>query len=85
MVLSDWGAWNDKLVMEVTRNGKSVACNAVRLQNILCVGQRWNRIYFDAPLPDDALPSDVLKIYALGTDGSPCTIDELQAELFRPR
>jgi hypothetical protein len=85
MVLSDWGAWNDKLVMEVVRNGKSVAWNAVRLHNILCVGQRWNRIYFDVPLPDDALPSDILKIYAFSPGGSPCNIDELQAELFRPK
>ena len=32
-----------------------------------------------------ALPGDVLKVYALCTEGSPCLIDDLRAELFRPK
>ncbi|MBJ6107449.1 hypothetical protein JAO73_00390 [Hymenobacter sp. BT523] len=84
-VFSDYGAWGNKLVMTVERNGKNLVWNAVRLQNNLSVNRAWNLVHFDTPLPDDALPDDVLKVYVLSDSGSSCYIDDVQAELMKPK
>ena len=82
-VFSDYGAWGNKLVMSVERAGKTVAWNAIRLQNNLSLNRAWNQVYFDVPLPADALPDDVLKVYVLSENGSGCYIDEVQADLMK--
>ena len=79
-VYSDFGAWGNKLVMTVERAGKPLAWNAIRMQNNLTPGRTWNHLYFDAPLPDDALPTDVLKVYVLNENGSGCYLDNIQAD-----
>jgi hypothetical protein len=79
---SDYGAWGNRLVMTLERNGKSIAWEAVRLQNNLSVAHGWSRIYFDTPLPPNALPNDRLRIYVLSDNASTCYIDDLQAELM---
>ena len=84
-VFSDYGAWGNKLVMSVERAGKTVAWNAIRLQNNLSLNRAWNQVYFDVPLPADALPDDVLKVYVLSENGSGCYIDEVQADLMKPK
>lgn len=84
-VFSDYGAWGNKLVMTVERNGKNVAWSAVRLQNNLSVNRAWNLVHFDAPLPPDALPDDVLSVYVLSENGSACYVDDVQAEFMQPK
>ncbi|MDO7847954.1 hypothetical protein Q5H92_16430 [Hymenobacter sp. M29] len=84
-VFSDYGAWGNKLVMSVDRGGKSIVWNAIRLQNNLSVNRAWNQVYFDAPIPEDAQPDDILKVYVLSENGSGCYIDEVQAELMKPK
>ena len=84
-VYSDYGAWGNRLVMTVERNGKSIAWDAVRLQNNLSVAHGWSLVHFDAPLPADALPDDRLRIYVLSDNASTCYIDDLQAELMAPK
>ena len=84
-VFSDYGAWGNKLVMSLDRAGKTIDWNAVHLQNNLSLNRAWNQVYFDVPLPADARPDDVLKIYVLSENGSGCYIDEVQAELMKPK
>jgi hypothetical protein len=84
-VFSDYGAWGNKLVMTLERDNKPIVWHGVRLQNNLSISRTWNHIYFDAPLPDDAQPSDVLKVYVLSENSSSCYIDDIQAELFEPK
>ena len=81
-VFSDYGAWGNKLVMTIERAGKPLAWNAIRMQNNLTPGRAWSHLYFDAPLPDDALPTDVLKVYVLNENGSGCYRDNIQADLM---
>lgn len=84
-VFSDYGAWGNKLVMSVERAGKTTDWNAIRLQNNLSLNRAWNQVYFDAPLPADARPDDVLKIYVLSENGSGCYIDDVQADWMKPK
>ena len=84
-VFSDYGAWSNKLVMTVERAGQNLAWNGVRLQNNLSLDRAWNLVYFDAPLPADARPDDLLKIYVLSENASGCYIDDVQAELMQPK
>ena len=81
-VLSDYGAWGNKLVLAVERDGQTIAWHGVRLQNNLSQNRTWNHIYFDAPLPADARPTDVLKVYPLCEQATSCRIDDVQAELM---
>ena len=83
-VYSDWGAWNNQLVMVLQRGGKNIQWNAVRLHNNRCLNRTWNSIWFDVPLPDDAQPTDVLSIFAANNGGSPVFVDDVQAELLTP-
>jgi hypothetical protein len=83
-VFSDDGAWGNKLVMSVERDGKNLSWNGVRLQNPSCQNRAWNLIHFDAPLPPDIQPTDVLKLYVLNEGGSGCFIDDLQAAAMEP-
>ena len=84
-VFSDNGAWGNKLVMSVERAGKTIEWNAIRLQNNLSLNRAWNQVYFDAPLPADARPDDVLKVYVLNENGSGCYIDDVQADWMKPK
>ena len=84
-VFSDYGAWGNKLVMSIERDGKSILWEAVRLQNNLSVNRAWNHVYFDAPMPADALPTDQLKVYVLSENGSSCYVDDVQAERMQPK
>jgi len=84
-VFSDYGAWSNKLVMTVERAGQNLAWNGVRLQNNLSLDRAWNLVYFDAPLPTDARPDDLLKVYVLSENASGCYIDDVQAELMQPK
>ena len=83
-VFSDYGAWGNKLVMSIERDGKSLLWEGVRLQNNLSVNRAWNQVYFDAPLPADALPTDQLKVYVLSENGASCYVDDVQAERMQP-
>jgi len=78
-VFSDYGAWGNKLVMTVERNGQNLAWYGTRLQNPGCHNRTWNPIYFDAPLPADVQPTDVLKVYVLNENGAACFVDDLAA------
>ena len=83
-VFSDYGAWGNKLVISVDRAGKPIAWTGVRLQNPGIVYRSWNLVYVDVPLPADARPTDVLKVYVLNENGSACFIDELEASAMVP-
>ena len=83
-VFSDYGAWGNKLVLSVDRANKPVLWEAIRLQNNLSLNHGWNRVYFDVPLPADARPDDVLKVYVLSENASSCYIDDVQVELMKP-
>ncbi|WP_375434663.1 hypothetical protein [uncultured Hymenobacter sp.] len=83
-VYSDWGAWEDQLVMSIEREGKSVEWKAVRLVTPNSVNKAWNEVYFDLPLPADVQPTDELRIYGLSNNGSPALVDDLRAELLTP-
>lgn len=78
-VFSDYGAWGNKLVMTVERDGQNLAWYGTRLQNPGCHNRTWNHLYFDAPLPADVRPTDVLKVYTLNEHGSGCFIDDVEA------
>ena len=81
-VYSDYGAWDSRLVLSVDRAGKTVQWYGMRLQNNLSVNRSWNLAWFDAPLPADIQPDDVIKVFVLSENGSPCYIDDVQAEAF---
>ncbi|RSK31160.1 hypothetical protein [Hymenobacter metallilatus] len=83
-VYSDWGAWNDQLVLAVERQGKSVQYHAVRLQNNGCVNKAWNDIWFDVPLAA-VQPTDELRVYGLSNNGSVAFLDNLRLELLTPQ
>ncbi|OGX88386.1 hypothetical protein [Hymenobacter glacialis] len=83
-VYSDYGAWGNKLVMSVERDGKNVVWNAIRLQNNLSLNRSWNLVHFDAPIPAEARLTDILKIYVLSENASGCYIDDVQAEWMKP-
>ena len=84
-VYSEYGAWGQKLVVSVERAGKTVQWENVRLQNALSVAQRWTPVWLDVPLPADARPDDVLKVFVLNENGSPCYLDDVQAEALEPK
>ncbi|GAA4017045.1 hypothetical protein GCM10022408_33250 [Hymenobacter fastidiosus] len=79
-VYSDYGAWNSKLVLSVDRAGKTVQWYGMRLQNKLSANRRWNQVWFDVPLPADAQPDDLIKLFVLNENGSPSFIDDVQVE-----
>jgi hypothetical protein len=83
-VFSDYGAWSNKLVMSVERDGKNLAWNSINLQNPGCQGRTWNHLYFDAAIPADAQPTDILKLYILNENGAGCFIDDLEAMAMEP-
>jgi hypothetical protein len=83
-VFSDYGAWSNKLVLSVERDGKSIAWTGVSLQNPSSLNRSWNQVYVDAPLPADALPTDILKVYVLNEGGSASFIDDLEASAMLP-
>ena len=83
-VYSSYGAWGNRLVISTERAGKARLWEAIRLQNNLSVNNAWNRVYFDVPLPADAQPDDVLKVYVLSENAASCYIDDVQAELMQP-
>ncbi|MDB5234650.1 MAG: hypothetical protein JWR44_1643 [Hymenobacter sp.] len=84
-VSADYGAWGNRLVVEISRAGKTIDWNAVRLQNNLSRPAAWTQVYFDARMPDDAQPTDVMKVYVLSENASACYIDDVQAEAFDPK
>lgn len=83
-VFSDYGAWNNKLVVSVERAGKSISWTGVRLHNRGSLLRSWNLVYVDAALPADALPTDVLKVYVLNENGSGGFIDDIEAFAMAP-
>ena len=83
-VYSDWGAWGDRLVLSTERAGKIRLWEAIRLQNNLSRQSAWSQMYFDVPLPADALPDDVLKVYVQTENGSACYIDDLTIDRMQP-
>ena len=83
-VFSDYGAWGNKLVMSVERDGKNLSWNGMRLQNPGCQNRTWNHLYFDAPIPADAQPTDILKLYILNENGAGCFVDDLEAAAMEP-
>ncbi|MDQ2771821.1 MAG: hypothetical protein M3Y54_15135 [Bacteroidota bacterium] len=83
LVNSEYGAWGQKLVVVLKRNGRTVQRENTRLQNALSVPGRWTRVWLDVPLAADAQPGDVLKVFVLNENGSPCTLDDLQAEALQ--
>jgi hypothetical protein len=84
-VFSDYGAWGNKLVMTVERNGQNLAWYGARLQNPGCQNRTWNHIYFDVPLPADVQPTDVLKVYTINEGGAGCFVDDLEATAMEPK
>ena len=83
-VFSDYGAWGDKLVLSIERDGKALAWYGVRLQNPGSVPRSWNNAYFDARVPAEAQPTDVLKVYVLNEGGAACFIDDVEAAVMEP-
>ena len=83
-VFSDYGAWSNKLVMSVEREGKVISWYGARLQNSGCQNRTWNLIYFDAPLPADCQPTDVLKLYILSENSASCFVDDIEATAMEP-
>lgn len=83
-VYSEWGAWNNKLVMSLERNGKALQWNGVKLQNSLSVSKAWNEVWFDVPLAPEAQPGDELRVYVLNESGAPALIDNIRLELLTP-
>jgi hypothetical protein len=83
-VFSDYGAWGNKLVISVERDGKPIAWTGVPLQNPGSLNRSWNQVYVDAPLPTDARPTDVLKVYVLNEHGAASFIDDLEAAAMEP-
>ena len=79
-VYSAYGAWGNRLIVLVERNGQNVQWNTVRLQNNLSVMNGWTPIWVNVPLPDDASPNDVLKVAVENGDGMPCFVDDLKVE-----
>ena len=85
MMNAEYGAWGQKLVVSLERNGATVQWENTRLQNALSISRRWTPIWLDVPLPPDARPDDVLKVFVLNENGSPCYLDDLQAEALLPK
>ena len=85
VVNSEYGAWGQKLVVSLERNGQTVQWENTRLQNALSISRRWTPVWLDVPLPLDARPDDLLKVFVLGENGSPCYIDDLRAEALTPK
>jgi len=84
-VFSDYGAWGNKLVMTVERDGKALAWYGVRLHNPGSISRGWNQAYFDARVPAEALPTDVLKVYVLNEGGAACFVDDIEATVMEPQ
>ena len=83
-VFSDYGAWGNKLVLTIERGGKNLLWNGARLQNASSQNLTWNLIYFDALVPADIRPTDVLKLYVLSESGANCFIDDLEVAAIEP-
>jgi len=83
-VFSDYGAWGNKLVMAVERDGKALAWYGVRLHNPSSISRGWNQAYFDARVPAEARPTDVLKVYVLNEGGAACFVDDIEATVMEP-
>ena len=84
-VNSEYGAWGHKLVVVLERRGETVQWENTRLQNALSVPGRWTTVWLDVPLAADAQPDDVLKVFVLNENGSPCYLDDIQAEALQPK
>lgn len=85
MVYSEYGAWGQKLVVSLERNGHTVQWENVRLQNTLSISHRWTPVWLDVPLLAEAQPDDVLKVFVINEGGAPCHLDDIQAEALMPQ
>ena len=85
LVHSEYGAWGQKLVVSLDRNGKTVQWENARLQNANSISQRWTPVWLNVPLPADAQPDDVLKVFVLNENGSPCYLDDIELEALEPK
>ncbi|GAA4350929.1 hypothetical protein GCM10023185_09120 [Hymenobacter saemangeumensis] len=85
LVHADEGAWGQKLVVSLERGGKTIMWENTRLQNRLSVSQRWTPVWLDVPLPADARPEDVVKVFVLNENGGPCYLDNIQLEALEPK
>jgi hypothetical protein len=83
-VYSDFGAWEDQLMMVIVRDGKLVEKKAVRLVTPNSINKAWSEVHFDLPLPADVQPNDELRIFGFGKNGSLALVDDLRAELLTP-
>lgn len=84
-VFAEYGAWGNKLVLSIERNGNSIEWEQVRLQNPGSVDGKWNHVWLDAPFTDNAQPGDVLKVFVLNEQGAGCYIDDLQVVELVPK
>lgn len=85
-VWSEWGAWGSCLVIQILRGDQQTAWYGIRLQNNLSVNRNWNRVYADVPLPTDAQPTDVVRVYGwLPGGASACWLDDLTLEVATRR
>ncbi|KAA9331351.1 hypothetical protein F0P96_13975 [Hymenobacter busanensis] len=84
-VFADWGAWGNKLVMSVERNGQNLFWHGLRLHNNLTTERRWNYLNFDFPVPNDIQPGDIIKVYPINEGGAGCYLDDMQLEAVTPK
>ncbi|WP_126546699.1 hypothetical protein [Hymenobacter amundsenii] len=83
-VRSEWGAWNDQLVLMIDGAGKRPVRYAVRLHNNGSQLGVWNKVWFDVPLPNNLRPTDELCVFAASHDGSRALLDNLRLEVLTP-
>ncbi len=85
-VWSEWGAWGARLVIEIRRGGQPISSYNLRLHNNGTLPRRWSYVYADVPVPSDALPTDVVRIYGQAPAGAAhCLLDDLTLEVAERR
>jgi hypothetical protein len=83
-VFSNCVVWGNKQVLTIERGGKNLLWNGARLQNAGSQNLTRNLIYFDALVPADIRPTDVLKLYVLSESGANCFVDDLEVAAMEP-
>ncbi len=85
-VYCEWGAWNNKLIIDIRRGDQQLVWHGLDIQSRLIQPRSWTTVYADVALPPDLRPTDVVRVYGWAPPGStPCYLDNLTLEVAERR
>lgn len=74
---------NAYLVIDFLRDEKSFSWQGKNFIDLVSQTNQWKEVYFSRLVPENSLPSDMVKIYVWNNSGKPVHMDDFRVEAFR--